>query len=319
MKKQLAAALILALLFTFVSSAAANGLPFKDVREGDAHYWAVSMLYDIGVTEGISETEFGEDHTMTREQFATFISRALGRKEEAEQRSDEDTGFEDDEDISDWARGSVAIASEMGIVEGYLDGTFRPQRPVTQAEMFTMLVRVLGVEEAAEESGEEWWTGFMELAKQLQLHEGIEDPIPEEDAVRSQMALALSNTMLCEKRGWDEGSGRMVEGTPILQENFPLKYEEMNIEGPAASIVLKVGALSFAEVSVVHTKEVGDAHYFSVASSDNARVIGAGEPLTFRGQGDQVTVEIMDENKNVLVTVKIAFATGEYAVPLEGE
>ena len=63
-----------------------------------------------------------------------------------------------------------------------------------------MLIRMLGVSEAAEAEGE-WPTNYMNVADELELDEGISDVEANNEASRADMALALYNTPFCEVRG----------------------------------------------------------------------------------------------------------------------
>ncbi|MGI8316639.1 S-layer homology domain-containing protein [Halobacillus mangrovi] len=51
--------------------------PFTDVKDNDWYKEAVERLYASGITKGVSETEFGPDQRITREQFATFLARSI--------------------------------------------------------------------------------------------------------------------------------------------------------------------------------------------------------------------------------------------------
>ena len=54
-----------------------------------------------------------------------------------------------DVDSGHWASGSIAAAASQGWLEGYPDGTFRPDQPITRAEAITVINRILnrGVDE----------------------------------------------------------------------------------------------------------------------------------------------------------------------------
>src|SRR5690606_32017391 len=106
---------------------------------------------------------------LTRQQFAVVVVRALGATNVASNLSNFVTRFADNDQISDWARGAVAYASAR-IVQGYPDGTFRPQANVTYAEAYTMLIRALGLEPAVEGP---WPIGVLNLAHEIDLSEGI--------------------------------------------------------------------------------------------------------------------------------------------------
>ncbi|ARI76096.1 S-layer homology domain-containing protein [Halobacillus mangrovi] len=53
--------------------------PFTDVKDNDWYKEAVERLYASGITNGVSETEFGPDQRITREQFATFLARSINK------------------------------------------------------------------------------------------------------------------------------------------------------------------------------------------------------------------------------------------------
>jgi hypothetical protein len=51
--------------------------------------------------------------------------------------------FTEQEQISEWAKEAVEIAASHGLIAGYEDGTFRPQRQATRAEAAAVLARAL--------------------------------------------------------------------------------------------------------------------------------------------------------------------------------
>jgi len=58
--------------------------------------------------------------------------------------------FADEDRIGAWAKDSVAVAVLLGIVNGYPDGSFRPDAPITRAEMAVMIARALGMNDGSE-------------------------------------------------------------------------------------------------------------------------------------------------------------------------
>jgi hypothetical protein len=52
--------------------------------------------------------------------------------------------YTDYDEIGDWAKRDVTIATILRLMYGYPDGTFRPQEPVTREQMAAMSVRILG-------------------------------------------------------------------------------------------------------------------------------------------------------------------------------
>jgi hypothetical protein len=60
-----------------------------------------------------------------------------------------DTAFEDKEDIGIWAQHAISQAVQLGIVNGYPDGTFRPGANITHAEMAAAVFHASGIPLAA--------------------------------------------------------------------------------------------------------------------------------------------------------------------------
>ncbi|HEY3367447.1 MAG TPA: S-layer homology domain-containing protein [Symbiobacteriaceae bacterium] len=110
-------------------------------------HWAngyVEALAEMAVTEGYPDGSFGPSDTVTRAQMAVFLVRVLGLSDEAWRMRLIPTTYADDQDIPDWARGSIHVALANGMMNGFAGGIFRPQQPVTKAEGGVALLRLLG-------------------------------------------------------------------------------------------------------------------------------------------------------------------------------
>lgn len=108
--------------------------PFKD-SEG---HWAeayIAWAKDKGIVEGVSATEFDPEAPITREQMATIFGRyALKQGIELPKDAAPAQSFPDADKISEYAREFVELMRIAGILNGYEDGTFRPQGNATRAE-----------------------------------------------------------------------------------------------------------------------------------------------------------------------------------------
>lgn len=108
--------------------------PFKD-SEG---HWAeayIAWAKDKGIVEGVSATEFDPEAPITREQMATIFGRyALKQGIELPKDAAPAESFPDADKISEYAREFVELMRIAGILNGYEDGTFRPQNTATRAE-----------------------------------------------------------------------------------------------------------------------------------------------------------------------------------------
>ena len=113
-----------------------NGLPFSDI-EG---HWAQSYIADLyieGFVEGVTPNSFGPDRTLTRAQAVVILCRLLGLSETPNATD----AFSDVN--GHWARGFILSAAQHKIAQGFGDGSFRPDRPLTRQEMAVFLDRLL--------------------------------------------------------------------------------------------------------------------------------------------------------------------------------
>lgn len=101
-------------------------------------HWAESAIKSLVQNKTISgypDGSFKPDQSITRAEFATILSKAYGLKS---------TGDVNLNDINyHWAKTHVAALADHKIITGYPDGTFKPERPITRAEMATMLTRLI--------------------------------------------------------------------------------------------------------------------------------------------------------------------------------
>lgn len=108
---------------------------FDDVPADAWYVTEVSTLARLGVFVGRTTDVFAPDAPITRAEFATVCARF------------DQSGAAEDRDFSDigghWAEQYIRQAAALGWVQGYPDGTFGPDRPITRAEAVTMINRVL--------------------------------------------------------------------------------------------------------------------------------------------------------------------------------
>jgi hypothetical protein len=106
-----------------------------------AGHWAMSAIKDLSsrlVVNGVGQNTFNPDKAITRAEFAAIIVKALGI---------EPMGSADFTDVkaNDWYRGYVEAACSKGLISGYSDGSFKPNRNITREEAMTILLRAMSV------------------------------------------------------------------------------------------------------------------------------------------------------------------------------
>ena len=114
--------------------------PFSDVSASHWAYDAISKTVSMGLMQGYSDGTMKPDEAITRAEMAVIAAKLLGSGQ-AEVNGNA-AAFSDLD--NHWAKDVIAAASKAGILSGYEDGTFRPDRPLTRAEAVTILNKLLG-------------------------------------------------------------------------------------------------------------------------------------------------------------------------------
>lgn len=110
---------------------------FADVEIRSWYHAPVEWALEMGITTGVSETEFAPGRNVIREQFVTFLHRYAGAPEPEIIPED----FADWAEVSGYARNAVAWAVEEGLMTGYDDGTVKPLRELNRAELAVLMHR----------------------------------------------------------------------------------------------------------------------------------------------------------------------------------
>ncbi len=148
MKKLICMLLLLVMLVTLVtpvaSAAATQSRYYSDVYTTSSYHDAVIYLYEHGIMEGtqaVTGTQkglFSPNMPLSRGQLVTILWRMVNEPES----SGTDFVFSDVSESSYYYDAvHWASSAEVGITNGYTDGTFRPARVVTQQEALTFLYR----------------------------------------------------------------------------------------------------------------------------------------------------------------------------------
>ena len=109
-----------------------------------SNHWAASaikMAVEAGFVQGYGDNTFLPDKAVNRVEFITMLARAL----ELPTTGSNSNSFKDADKIPAWAQSFVAQAVQSGIISGYEDGTFGPQKELNRAEMVAMIVRASGI------------------------------------------------------------------------------------------------------------------------------------------------------------------------------
>ena len=144
-KKSLIMVLVLAAAAVLAACSAVSATDFEDVDENQWYYESVHKVADEKIMSGVAKNVFDPEAATTRAMLATVLWRADGAPADTE-----GTPADFSDVTEDWYRTAVNYMSAEGRIQGYPDGTFRPDREVTRAEAAVMIGNSLSTREIGE-------------------------------------------------------------------------------------------------------------------------------------------------------------------------
>ena len=124
-------------------TAEGDGKRFADVPAGAYYAKAVAWASAKGIVAGYSDTQFGPEDTITREQLAVILNRYATYKGYNTSKTADLAAFQDADQISEWARVPVQWANAMKLLNGRTSTTLAPKGSATRAEVAKILVTFL--------------------------------------------------------------------------------------------------------------------------------------------------------------------------------
>ena len=192
------------------------------------------FLYVEGYPEDYRTGEYSDNEDLwpvkpqgniTRAEVATIFYRLL--KDEVREEIETDVNSFPDVNEDDWFNITVSSLANMGALSGYEDGTFRPNEPISRAELAAMAVRFYDAFEAEYEEGtfldvdgDEWYADAIAAAEELGIIGGYPDGTvrPNNNITRAETC-AIVNRVL-ERRPHDDHLGD-VEDMRTWPDNQP--------------------------------------------------------------------------------------------------
>lgn len=180
-----------------------SDISFNDVNT----HWGrtyIDLLANKLIVDGYEDGSFGPERSVTRAEFAALITRSLGLDSSVTSST-----YFTDVTSGSWYAGVVNAAAQTGIVDGYEDGTFRPNDQINREELAAMVVRasayagkeisVSSSEQASllarfADSSQIVW-GQQEIAAAIKagIIDGVTDTtvVPRDEATRAQSSAML--------------------------------------------------------------------------------------------------------------------------------
>jgi hypothetical protein len=143
--RQITRAEFVQLLVAALDLQAESSSTFRDVSPDAWYYQAVSTAQALKLVNGHSEGLFDAKESITRQEMAVILFRALNLASIHPDLSAKAVVFADQEHIGAYAREAVEHLQQTGIINGYTDGTFRPLGLTTRAEAAALIYRIMGL------------------------------------------------------------------------------------------------------------------------------------------------------------------------------
>lgn len=205
---------------------------------------AAELLRLLGILGGFEDGTYQPGQPLTRGQFCKIAVELRG--EGAQAASYERYTYFTDVKGDNWARGYINYASRIVVSEGERlvmgvgDGSFQPDRAITQAEAITMTLRLLGYSQKDVGSGgAHWYDGYLSTAKGLGL---LEDMTVNGDIAldRGNAALLFRNLLYAAPKAGGETFFASLGGK-ITENVILLSVDAVTQDGTRGAVMVRNG------------------------------------------------------------------------------
>ena len=303
--------------------------PVEEATEEATPYdRAIRFLNTYGIMKGMEDGLLHAEKAVERYQMALFTGRISTGWVEDDSWEDfdaNDSGFADLKGTAaENVYGAMSYVSQKGIIEGYPDGTFKPEKVVTYREALTMAVRTLGYQ------GLEFPWGYIEKAVALGLTDGITDVAYTDVINRGVAAQIIYNAMFADNSklalknfnvafGWADA---IITSTVINDTTVDKDGNSVRANYADEKYVTPVGYVAFQLVEKDGT--LGKDVYYATADSlglgkghADELALGAPYSILFAKDGDDNLVDIVDYEAYAANVVKNEGRTDNEGVAYE--
>lgn len=217
-------------LFLFLSSPALATGSYPDVPEDYKNFEAIEYLDEMQIINGYEDGTFGPDNLVNRAEALKIIIGALKIE-----RGDNYEEIFVDISQDEWFFRYIMAAHELGIVNGYEDGTFKPADQVNLAETMKMLVLASKVKLPdvsssifVDVSADAWFAPYMLYARNhnIILSDDYGYVAPDQSMTRAEFAEVIYRMMIVLEN--DEEPFPLHKDWPVFKNNdlpFSMKYD----------------------------------------------------------------------------------------------
>lgn len=193
LKRLLSLALTLAMMVGFFATSASAA--FKDQADIDTkHEEAVNMNVALNIINGYDDGTFKPLGNVTRGEMAKMVTIVMNRGTDPNLSTQATPSYTDT--ASHWAHKYIEYCTDLGIVAGHGNGTFKPDDTVTATEAAKMLLVCLGFDANIEKfNGPTWLTSINRVANERGLYEELKDIEANAPLTREHAAQMIYNAL----------------------------------------------------------------------------------------------------------------------------
>lgn len=178
---------------------------FIDTSGMECEY-IVDRIAFLGIVNGTGGNKYEPEKVVTRAEFSKMITEIV-----AKDIGNKNNVFSDV--AGHWGESYIAKASSLGILNGYYDGTFKPDNSVSYVEAIAIAMRCMGYTGLEENVEYIWYENYITKMKEIGLDKHLGAFKPTEAANRGDIAILLWNMISSE--------ARVDEAKTMLKEYFP--------------------------------------------------------------------------------------------------
>jgi len=246
---------------------------------------AIKYLGRYGIYKGVSEDDLAADADVNRWQMALFAARLATGWVEDDKWEDGPLNSSEFTDLEGTAAadyyGAISYVNQMGIIEGYGDGTYGPMKGITYQDALTIVVRTLGYQNL------DWPWGYIQKAVELGLTEGVVDVAYTDDLTRGETAQIIYNAL-------------KADGGKLGLEVFGIMVADVVIVSSDLDVLAtnKTAPASFVGFQIIDDGELDDTIYYAKAADFGLE--GHGDDLAV-GASYKVYLEVEDDELMAVV------------------
>lgn len=214
MKKALSFLLSFVLIISLVPVGQAAS--FKDVSSSYLFYDEITYLTDKNIISGFTDGNFKPNQPVTRAQAAIMIGKAINLNGSPQRTIFSDVG------PSNGASGYIHSAVNAGIIQGFNDGTFKPNNPVTRGQLAIFLTRAFNLTATTTVSFSDVPTSssaYSYIGKLVaaNITSGYDDNTyrPEQAVTRGQFSAFMTRTL----------KSKVPAEAPVIGETYKINYK----------------------------------------------------------------------------------------------